>query len=138
MLSPVLGVFCTGRNPDDGVVSDISDTGVPKSSIPPSTGEPNRQQPHALGGESLERVLRRASQYEDLILDLEQIHDTFLTRGHQPVPGGDAGRWSRGEEAGGDAGLRVRRGGGGRWGRRWAVEAWIGGGGGDAGLWRRG
>jgi hypothetical protein len=42
MLSPVLGVFCTGRNPDDGVVSDNSDAGVSKSSRPPSTGEPSK------------------------------------------------------------------------------------------------
>jgi len=41
MLSPLLGVFCTGRNPEDGVVPDVSDAGVPKSSSPPSSGEPN-------------------------------------------------------------------------------------------------
>jgi hypothetical protein len=41
MLSPLLGVFCVGRNPDDGVAPDISDAGVPKSSRPLSSGEPN-------------------------------------------------------------------------------------------------
>jgi hypothetical protein len=41
MLSPLLGVFCTGRNPDDGVAPDISDDGVPESSRPLSSGEPN-------------------------------------------------------------------------------------------------
>jgi hypothetical protein len=41
MLSPVLGVFCTGRKPEDGVVPDMLDAGVPKSSNPPSSGEPN-------------------------------------------------------------------------------------------------
>lgn len=40
-LSPVLGVFCRGRNPDDGVVSDNSDAGVPRSNRPLSTGELN-------------------------------------------------------------------------------------------------
>lgn len=37
MLPPLLGVFCKGRNPDDGVVPDISEAGVPKSSRPPSS-----------------------------------------------------------------------------------------------------
>lgn len=41
MLSPLLGVFCRERNPDDGVAPDISDAGVPKSSRPLSSGEPN-------------------------------------------------------------------------------------------------
>jgi hypothetical protein len=41
ILSPLLGVFCTGRKPEDGVVPDMSDTGVLKSRSSPSSGEPN-------------------------------------------------------------------------------------------------